>query len=471
MANLTRLEGRAAKPLVVFIIASAIAAVATPLFQRGLFIDGLLYKTVALNYARGESTFWEMFFTPVSMNPFHEQPPFFFFVTGSWFRLFGHGIIADKVLTLLLFITTMFLLWRISVKLAGKINGYVALLFMLMIPVFHWTFVNQVIESLVTPVTLACFLLLLSFRAKSRPFSWSYPILFGLGVIVLFLCKGFQSCFIIVAPFFYLLLERSGRMLWFTIISLVLSAGVLCLLLFHYPPSAAWFDGYFHKRLLSSLEGVGATTGFRFEIVIRIITELLLPIVVLAGVRLWRGRRGLRPNVRFSSDSKVLLFTALCGSVPYVITLEQRGFYLTPAFPFYVLFLTLAFREELEEICVAAGKWLAGRTQSVAVWIMLVLTVIYWMLSPFIYKRDKNLLTDLARIEKFVAEGDTVTIDPDMWNDTALQAYLYMKQRVVVDQLNENACYIHDREHGTMPRKGYRKVMNGSVQYDLYVRE
>ena len=183
-------------PFAVFLFILASVLIISPLFQQGWFIDGLIYKTVATNYLSEDARFWEMKFNDVSMNPFYEQPPLFFIATAIFYKIFGNGFLTDKFLTLIYLGLSIFFLFKICKHFfkEDKPAFYIVLFLLLTIPVFCWTYVNQVIEVLVLPLVLSAFYFFLQFR-KSEKISQHtfYLVCFSASVILLFLTKGFQS--------------------------------------------------------------------------------------------------------------------------------------------------------------------------------------------------------------------------------------------------------------------------------------
>jgi hypothetical protein len=239
-----------------------------------------------------------------------------------------------------------------------------------------------------------------------------------------------------------------------------------------YGPSAAWFDHYYHKRLMASLEGVGATTTYHAEIIVRIFTELIpVFILILLAWLISRKKISAQENTKDKRLSAALLLIAVSGSFPFAITLEQRGFYLVPSLPYYILGLSLLFNQHLlffqqKIISLLQLKWV-----SIAVLILFPGAMAYWIISPTRFKRDESRIPDLKFINPYLRQGDTVSVDESMWNDTALQAYLYMQKKVSVEGNNDHNLFIHDREHGPGPDAGYEKVNIPTLQYDLYRRK
>lgn len=465
------------RPFVLFLGSAVMIMILAPLFQQGGFIDGLLYKTVSTNYYKGDAAFWNMKFSNTSMNPFYEQPPFFFFLTGMYYKLVGNSFITDRLLTVLFLSGSVFLLYKISKLLVNQLSFFLLVLLQLFaIPVLAWAHVNQVIETLVLPFSLLAFYFFLNYRINNALVykRIMYLIGFSLTVVLLFTTKGFQSCFVIVAPFLYFVFFKEKKSLVFGLLSSIVVLGFLYVLIFVYTPSSEWFNVYKQKRLLASLNNVGATTTYHAEILIRTITELIIPIILVAASLIYASFKKQVINVKSSEQQKaawILLIIALCGSVPFSITLEQRGFYLIPSFPFFVMAITLFFKQPLLNVYEVINSFFEKKIVSLIILILFIGSLGYWAISPTLFKRDENLVNDLKLIEPFFKAGDTVSIDEDTWNDTALQAYLFMQSNVSAEVNNHHVYYIHDRFHETIPNTNYKQINISTKQYDLFVRK
>jgi 4-amino-4-deoxy-L-arabinose transferase-like glycosyltransferase len=452
----------------LFLISVAVILIIAPLFQQGLFIDGLLYKTVAYNYSVGEGFFWKMKFTDVSMNPFYEQPPLFFFITGIYFRLFGCSLFADRMLTVTIAICTIYILYRSCASLFynSKVPFLILLLFLLSVQVLCWSYVNQVIEPLVCLFSSLSLLIFLKGINQSTLYKTAcYAFVFAFLVPLLFLTKGFQSCFIAALPLLHLAFFRTKKSLLFGSISSILSALILLFLIFQYPPSTVWFDNYFQKRLMSSLNNVGATTNNHFEIIGRIFTELLFPFVLILTATITSRNYTTSQN----KMAWVLLITAFAGSLPFAITLEQRGFYLVPSFTMYLLSLLIFFEKQIKFFYENLTRLLSKKYSVYFLYSFLAGSIFYLLVSPTLFKRDENLIKDLAYISPLIAVGDTVSIHEETWNNVPLHGYLYMQRKINVEQNSTRRFYIHDRKQmNAFPETLYKKIELPTLQYDLY---
>jgi 4-amino-4-deoxy-L-arabinose transferase-like glycosyltransferase len=454
----------------LFLLSAAIVVIIAPLMQNGVFMDAMLYKTVAHNYATGNSGFWRMKFTDVAMNHFYEQPPLFFYLTGTWYKLFGESLFADRAFTMLWLIITVYLIRLICRRMfAAQLVPSVFFL-LLCIPVLHWTFVNQAIETVVTPLSLAGFLLAVQPSRSTSNAAFKGTCL-GILLTLLFLTKGFQSCFIVVSPFIYYWLQKKKHTLVTGLTAIAVLTVALYILLFIYEPSCDWFNAYTDKRLKATLMGVGATTSYRAEIIVRIVTELILPLIITAGAYLgFRKTAQIPVNGQYRQKAWLFLLTGICGTFPYAITLEQRGFYLVPGIPFLVFALIAFAWQPLSRLQEMATAFCARRGPRAVIMGLLLGSLIYLVYSPCLYKREEVMMTDLGKMKPFLQPGDTISIDEEMWNYTSVHAVIYMQNHTNLSDRTLHDYYLHDDGHQTAIKPGYTKVPLGTQKIHLYRR-
>jgi 4-amino-4-deoxy-L-arabinose transferase-like glycosyltransferase len=63
-----------------------------PLYQDGMFMDGVQYAAVARNLAKGIGSFWFPVFSDnyvAGLNSFHEHPPLVYYLQSFFFKIFA----------------------------------------------------------------------------------------------------------------------------------------------------------------------------------------------------------------------------------------------------------------------------------------------------------------------------------------------------------------------------------------------
>lgn len=462
---------------IYFLASVFILLILLPLFQKGTFIDGMLYKTVAYNYAENLSSFWKMKFTDTCMSFFCEQPPLYFYLLGNFYKLFGVNVLTDKFFTFFLFLAmtgTLFLI----IKQVFKHNGYyffLSLFLLLAIPVICWSYNNQVIEPLVNVFVTLNILFFIKFIKTDNLF---FACLFGLGLCALFLTKGFQSCFIITLPISYTLLSRFSKSgLYFSFVSGLILAFAMGFLLLYYEPAVNWFNCYYDTRLVLTMQNVGNTTNDYSEILVRFFTEQIIGISLIFLLSLYLKVKRNYPftfilkNFVSNKIALSLFIASLFGSFPYALSLVQRGFYLVPSFICFVLALVIGLKRYwlfFYLFLLNIGKYKFAQISSV---LLLIASVIYFCLAVDNYKRDEDLIKDIALISPFIQQKDTLQIENCLWNYFSLHSYLYMEKEASLST-NTSSCqlYLKDKNSAdTSVLKKAHKIQLNTRKLDLFL--
>ena len=83
-------------PFLIMVLSIFILLCAPALFTEGMFMDGLMYATVAKNLAHGEGSFWFLKFSDTYLTSFHEHPPLIFGLQSLCFNLFGDSVLVER---------------------------------------------------------------------------------------------------------------------------------------------------------------------------------------------------------------------------------------------------------------------------------------------------------------------------------------------------------------------------------------
>lgn len=463
---------------VLFLLSVLLVLVVGPLFQKGSFIDAMLYKTVAFNFAIAESSFWSMKYTATSMSFFCEQPPFYIYLLGNFYTLFGTHFIVDRVFTFLQLCVFLYFLYRICQKLfAPALPFFLLNLFLLLcIQAISWSFANQVIETLVLMLLAVAIDLYLDFLTSRRTILMFW---FGLILLLLFLSKGFQSCFIVVLPLSYALFHiKEKKVFWFVSFTSVLLLGGILFLLMVYEPSKNWYNCYYQARLVLTINNVGATTDKHYQILIQLLMETIAVWLIFLGLGWY-----LMVKKQYSSKQTFveplrdtlglsLLFTFLAGTLPFTLSLVQRGFYLVPAYLCLTLFLTYTYREKWLYFFAALNKLAHLMWVKVLVPLIFLASLVYCLLNASAYKREKELAQDLEVISPLLKTGTTIGINSNVWNYFNLHSYLYMQKKISLsaDPKLEGFVIVYKNEMPVKEQARVLKIELPTQELDLYYR-
>ncbi len=466
-------------PLHQLIVCTLIVLILAPLFQQGLFTDGYLYKGVAANYAKGEASFWQMKFTNINMPNFVEQPPFFFFLNGLWFKFFGMWHVVDKLFTVVLLALFLYFAYQlIGLFFKNRYLFFWILLFqVVLVQVWCWTYVNQVIETLVIPLSVIGTYIFFKWQKGVITIfnTLIYGSLFTVICVLLFLTKGFQSVFIAAIPVLgVMLLKNKKQIFWFACLSYSLLIATLVFLILYLPNGRAWFDAYLQKRLVGSLNNVGATTNNHFEIIFRLFTELIGVLIVMVSISVVLVKRynySIRLILQQLLKNKcaiLFLIIGIFGSFPFAITLEQRGFYLTPSFFFYIMGFTLWFKSYWMVFVKLIKPVNEIKGVKVVGYCIVFGALVYFCTSPFIYKQQQAMLSDVKLLGTVLKRGDTLSINDGLWNHVSLHSELYMRYNVSLECGITHTYFLRDKELTDSVPQGFKKIELPSLQFEVY---
>ena len=107
---------RKTTPYFLIVFALFLGVSAPALFSDGMFMDGLLYATVAKNLANGIGSFWYLHLSETLYPVFHEHPPLAIGIQSILFRILGDSIYIERFYSLFTFLITgliIYLIWNL----------------------------------------------------------------------------------------------------------------------------------------------------------------------------------------------------------------------------------------------------------------------------------------------------------------------------------------------------------------------
>ncbi len=461
-----------------FIICSTII---TALYKHGLFGDGLMYLTVAFNRFKGYGNFWHQHYSKTAMPFFCEQPPLYFETLFGFYKLFNGQEYAEKIFTIfLLALSVLFtaLIWNNlnkNTKIYKQLSWLPSFL-LLTVPVYNWAYCNQVIETMVVPLCLLEFYVLLLLLEDKRKLN--YILLFGSIILIsmgLLITKGIQSIFLLAAPFLFFLLNKpkGKKAVLVGILTTAFFIGTCVLLYYNNDGTKDWVSCYVNKRLVATFNHVGATTTYHAEIIIRYFTELipvLLFFIVISIYLKIANKYSFQLQLKnlFSDKNNLWLFLiSVSASLPLAVTLEQRGFYLVPSFPFVIMALTNMYKRY---IFYFLGKLFYNKqVTNISLVVLSLSSVIFFFTQYKTYKNDEGMLKDITRLKKIIPYGQTIRIDSSMWNMFALHSYLkkYNDNNLSITDTNTTYFILNKNNSASVPKK-YIKLQMKTYWFDIY---
>jgi 4-amino-4-deoxy-L-arabinose transferase-like glycosyltransferase len=470
----------ASKHYAALVVAVASALIIPQIFREGMFMDGQLYSSVAVNYSRGLGTFWSPHFAKVSMPVFYEQPPLMFFLQGIFFRLFGESMYMERGYSLLVFGLSVILFVRIWRKVLSDSTGlrdkaWLALLVWLIIPNATWVVVNNMEENTMGLFVLLSVLFILHSFEGSAFSTFQYSFLAALALGAGFLTKGFPVLFPLCLPVFFYFFDRDRIPQRKSLLSGVLLLAftlVLGLLLYLYAPAREFLGTWLQHRVINSIRH--ATNAESRLDLIWFLLQQLIPVLVLTAllfvVSKLKRVTGERLVPMEKRSAVIFLLLAVAGSFPLIITREQSGFYLATCFPYYAIGFAVLFKPVLSVF--EAGYWNSGFTKAVRMvpWITIIAVAIVTVVTLNVPKRDAEKNNDIRLIASTLRWGDLIAVPQEVWNDWQLQTGLIRTNYISLTRDADQTDYLltDPPEFSTPDTLGYERLDRGLVNYVLY---
>lgn len=429
------------------------------LLTRGMFMDGLIYTSVAANMAEGVGSFWHPVYTATQFPQFYEHPPLMMWLLSLWFRLFGTSMMAAKGYSVAVVLLTAALTvggWK---QLGFKTSlGWLPLLMMTLIPDVALAAHNNYLESTMTLFVLAAVWLVL----RGKGVGWH--LLAGAMLAAAFLTKGPTGLFPLALPALLWLFGTRKGFGQAAVGTLAMAAGLaapMALLWFCVPDAQEFLHKYFDNQVIG---GSQVLVTSRTYIVKTLFSHTAVVLVVALAVVLFGILKKSAPwrPTRDSWRRFGLVFAlALCGTLPMMVSTKQRAFYLLTVFPF----VALAVAALLEPLARHMEKHLQRPAMTVATVAVLIAAVITNALHYGKPGRDKAMLHDIDVMAAEVHDGELVALAPELASNNSLHGYWYFYHRVTLDA---NAQHRHLIAADDVADTTYIEVPLTTEEYRLY---
>lgn len=468
-------------PFWLFTCAIFIVLIIPVLLKDGMFMDGLQYACISNNLANGLGTFWAPFLSAIwwksGSNLFLEHPPLVYGIQSVFFRIFGDGIYTERMYSLLTAVISAYLIahiWRLFFRQNESLKAlaWLPVLFWICIPVCFWSYQNNMLENTVSVFTLTAVYFCIKAIIIQRT-QFVFAILSGVFVFFASFSKGVVGLFpIAVFGLSWFLLQRNslkGTVFFFLL--QVSSVIIIYLMLLNNQEAFQSFSFYFQHRLLYRIQEEPVVTS-RFFILFRLLGELV-PIALLTGVMvaIIKSKTGKwRMDKDILKSSLFFISIGFAGSLPLMLTLVQRGFYLVPSLPFFAIGFSILLAPGLS---VLIGKL---DIKSALFWklkiaciCLLIVVILFSGLQFGKVGRDKDILHDIYVVGKVIPKGEVMGINNSLSENWSLQFYLIRHFNISLTAANANKKYLLvDKKEAFRSQKEYQKIESSTRLYDVY---
>ena len=468
------------RPFWLLTLTAMMILVVSQLIQDGAFMDGMLYVSVSKNLADGIGTFWDPHFCISYQSSFHEQPPLYFGLLALFYKVFGGSMYVERLFCFCCFLLTGFYIHKLWRKIffadpAIARNSWLPVLYWTIIPICFWAYTNMVEE-----VVMSLFVVIAVYHSFIALFLEKRVILnlvlSGIFIFLAFFTKGIQGIFPVIAAGAFWLIRKNYIFKTMLLHSLLL-VGIPLLIYFMTVTLSAdahtSFDKYFGNRLVGTFSNRNDTTDTHFFLLGRLITHLL-PIAAISFLLrlIFRKYKATVRNERNSDVIKWLLLLGFSGSLPLLITLEQRSFYLVTSMPFFALSIAVWAAPQVSAALSFADAG-SKRYKAFALITVLLLaaSVGFSALQAGKAKRDAGTLQDVYAFGKLLGHGEIVTVPSRMDYEFSFKEYMirYFYINTVSAERHYFICK-KDTPPEFIPA-AYTRYPIETKEFDLYIKK
>jgi len=395
-----------------------------------MFLDGVNYANVANNLANGHGSVWSFSYSATFLHHYDHQLPLMIWTQALCYSLLGDGLWVERLYCLMLLVANTLAIRAVWFALLPDQKSHygLPLLLWLITPIVFWSFANNVQEMLMSVTSLYSCYFMFKYYTTCRT---SCMLWAGVMCFLCYFCKGPQGLFPLVMPLLYhiCIARQSITSVMKDTLLIAAPAAILQGLLLLYAPARLMLYSNFGTRLSSTfVTEVQHTTSDRFDLWSDLLMELLPAIGLVLMVYLLR--RGWKSNrTKSYGPSIFFLLLGLSASLPLIVTLEQRRFYLMTSIGFFAIGLAYLLLPLIANVTISKVRHTWAST------IMIVLTVgvlVYAATQQGVAKRDQALIADVHMIGEHYA-NTTLAADPALANDYRLLAYMARYYNISLD--------------------------------------
>ncbi|KAB8033549.1 ArnT family glycosyltransferase [Fluviispira multicolorata] len=310
------------------------------LLGYGMFVDGVLYATIARNLSEGLGQFWQPYYTKTMYPSFFEHPPLAIYIQSILFNLFGDTRWIERTYTLFTGMLQVLLISQVWKAVTNDEDLIWSAPFLFVItPIVFWTLANNELENtLVVFMLLSTIFVVHGCKSNKTLATVFCGFIAALFIFLGFLSKGVFAFYPLIFPFFcyYFLIGSFKKNSIICQVSLIISLALMLIFLFSITDARHFFGIYFMTQVFKSLSGQREIDYPHFLIFRALLEHIILPMgICFALILINRSIKFLNYN----RNTLLFLLMALSATLPLAISAKNHGWYLMISMPFYALAL------------------------------------------------------------------------------------------------------------------------------------
>jgi 4-amino-4-deoxy-L-arabinose transferase-like glycosyltransferase len=468
------------------------------LWTFGMFLDGLLYASIARNMADGAGTFNAPYYSDFLGKVFLWHPPLSMWLHSLFYRALGDYALVDSLFGFLSGCVILILLYLIlrTVDAQKSENGksyWSVVLLVSLMPMTSWIFSNNMLEITMTVFILASVyfqLRVLNFKpgamtGATLPVGTAtatfQPTLCRLSVGYFFsggflalavLSKNVAGLFPLIIPLLHYILFKKISLKKAVFLSFLLTAAVVfCTYsVLYFSNSVEFYKSYLNSQLFPSLSGKleGESTDFTRNIWL-MVSEALIPVLLSVFIttifKKWSETKVSRLSLFF-------LILGLSGTLPLFLIHKFRSYYLYPGLPFFALSIAVFFApafSELDKKFETSPRF--RRYTNLFSSALIMASVVLFIAGKNYPVRLKEFKHDVFDIPLKIPARSTITNCMGYDDYTLIAAFQrYFKLSLINKSNLENSRWIlEDKNNKCNFPKDCKKInRENSVRYNIY---
>ena len=431
--------------------------------KNGMFMDGLIYSTIARNMAEGLGSFWEPCFTDTCLKHFFEHPPLALGLQALFFKLFGDSLMVERVYSLMTAIITLYiiiLIWHQAFEEETDIYklSWLPCLLWCVLPLNIYSYSNNMLENTMGIFTLAAIYWLIRYLRSPHKY---FLIASGICILFAFMSKGpvglFPFSFFGIA--FIVFKKYSPKQsLAYTLILVIVPLIILLLLSLNDGARMNLNEYLFEKQLFPALLGKRLPNEPKRLYILGKLLWALLPIGLPSFFAyLYAKVKGMQRSTMNVCHTWGIFFLLLgvSASVPISISAKQYDYYLVPSLPLYAIGFSAIMAPTVRSFLNHIGS--RGNVEfmlNVSACLLLICTVVYSFfqvgkiktpycsfvnvvgnvlpgklqetLLPGTFRQiesERNLIGAVKLAGQVIPRNEIISVQNDAWNNWPLHGY------------------------------------------------
>jgi 4-amino-4-deoxy-L-arabinose transferase-like glycosyltransferase len=467
-------------PFYLFTFTLLMAMVLPALIREGMFMDGMIYAVVSKNLAADNfSSWWKLRVSDAMMNPYYDQPPLTFWIQAFFFKALGNGIYTERVYSFMTLLVNAVLIIRLWKQIYRNHNdtasiGWFPVILWIIVPVCYWSFANNMQENTMSVFVLAS--VYFGYKGYMMQHRWSL-LLSGLFIFLAGMTKGIQGTFAIVFPvilFFVFRKHSFTRSVLFSVQLAAIPSGLFALMMC-FPESRHYFEGYQQARLVNTFTNETFVSESRWHLIKKLAESLAVPIALCVMI-LWIKKSGriLLGDLFSKRVAAAFFLLALCGTLPLMITKEQRRFYLVTAMPYFAIGMAALVEPKVQQLIRGITDSPSRQQKALALGgVCMAAVLLVTACSAGKTSRDADLLHDVQMTASVLKPDSHACIEAGMLNRYSL--LLYFARYHNISLFNASSCtqvYLITDLHTSSDHAGnYTKVNLPLKNFALFKRK